>query len=1011
MIEGSQSLFLELINDIIYMISLGEGENPSTARVDYINSRVKDITGFEPRDFMNNPSLWSTLVHPEDRDGVLRVTLRMMKEKRGGVREYRVKTKSGSYIWVEDRIIPVLEKGKVIGFVGVARDITKRKVLEELSITALEEDIENLLSSAVKRVKDALNADLVVVYEVPEGEREGVLRAGAGVKEKLINRLRLPLEEGTEFHYAFYSRKPVVIKDTEREKRFRLSSDTFLLGLKSGLCLPVREGPNLYGTFCIYTKRKKEFSEEEVRFAQSVANLIGLALRRQRFEKRLESSERKLQKVNRLYRTLSEISAVILKGGKTDEVLAEVCRVCVQHGGFKASWIGLLEDSRLKVLCSYGDIENFLERVEKPILERIERGKGPCGRAMVEGRMIINNDTESSVDDERLRKEMLRRGFLSSASIPILKEGKVAGLFVLYAGEKGFFDEETESLVREIGEEITFSIEFTEKEDRLNKLSLAVEQSSDWILITDRNGRIQYANESVSKISGYRLDELIGKKTNIFKSGKHSQNFYRRLWGKVLTGETFRSVFINRRKDGRLFYLDQTITPIKDKLGEVVGFVATGKDITQEKELKDRLNYIAYYDPITELPNRVNFVERLNFSISRNKMLSKNLAVLFIDIDRFKYVNDTHGYIVGDSVLKEVGRRIRSVVREGDTVARLGSDEFGVVLTDLATKEDIPRVIGKIFSEMEKPINAEGEELRLTLSVGVSVYPEDGREGEELIKKAEMALAHAKEDTRNSYQFFREEMNAKITETLLMEKHLFRATENEEFLLYFQPYFDLKNLNPVGMEALLRWKSEDLGFVYPSKFIPILESTGLIVEVGNWILRKACEVAQKTGKVVSVNVSPVQFKDRELPKRIENVINEEGLNGGYITLEITENLLMDDVEFASKSLRKLKSLGIRVAIDDFGTGYSSLAYLKTLPVDFLKIDVSFVRDIDRDPDDRAIVNAIIQLAKNLGLRTIAEGIENEKQLQILKDMGCDFGQGYHLAKPMPEEELMTFLKI
>jgi len=228
-------------------------------------------------------------------------------------------------------------------------------------------------------------------------------------------------------------------------------------------------------------------------------------------------------------------------------------------------------------------------------------------------------------------------------------------------------------------------------------------------------------------------------------------------------------------------------------------------------------------------------------------------------------------------------------------------------------------------------------------------------------------------------------------------------------VIHYQPYFDLKTMDVVGVEALLRWNSEDLGFVFPSKFIPILENTGLIIKVGEWLLREACRVAEATKKSVSVNVSPVQFKDKDFPKKVEAAIEEYGLGGGYITLEITESTIMDDVEFAKKSLRRLKKLGVKVAIDDFGTGYSSLAYLKLLPVDFLKIDVSFVRDIDRDPDDRAIVNAIIQLAKNLGLRTVAEGIENEKHLEILKGMGCDIGQGYHLARPVPEEEALRVL--
>ena len=761
----------------------------------------------------------------------------------------------------------------------------------------------------------------------------------------------------------------------------------------------------------MYFKDVRSLSQEEIDFVKSVSNILGLAIRRHRYEKGFEESERKLQKANRLYRTLSVISEIVLREKEPESMLAQVCYSCVNFGGFKAAWVGFVENGEVKAVSSCGDIEGFFEEVEAPVLRKVREGVGPCGRAFLTGDLVVNNDTEENVKEDRLREGMLKRGYLSSVSIPLRKGNDVVGIFALYAGEKNFFDEDTEKLVREIADEVSFSLTYMEKEKTLHTLSLAVEQTSDWVLITDRNGNIQYANRAVEEISGYSVRELIGDTPKIFKSGRHGKNFYKRLWEKVLAGETFRSVFINRGKDGKLFYLDQTITPIKDSFGNVVGFVATGKDITHEKELKEKLNYIAYYDPVTELPNRTNFIERLKFSISRTKLLNRNLAVLFIDVDRFKYVNDTYGYPVGDEVLKVIAQRIKAAVREGDTIARLGSDEFGVVLVDIAHKEDIPKVMDKIFSNMEKPIEVEGKEVVLTLSVGIAVFPEDGTEAEDLVKKAEMALAHAKEDVRNSYQFFREDMNTHITELVLMERHLFRALEREEFVVHYQPYFDLKSMKVVGFEALLRWNSDDLGFVFPSKFIPILESTGLIINVGEWLLKEACRLAETTGKSVSVNVSPVQFKDKGFPKKVERAIDECGIEGGYITLEITESTIMDDVEFAKKSLRRLKKLGVKVAIDDFGTGYSSLAYLKLLPVDFLKIDVSFVRDIDRDPDDRAIVNAIIQLAKNLGLRTVAEGIENEKHLEILKSMGCDIGQGYHLARPVPEEEALRVLEL
>ncbi len=1007
---NGRGLFLEIINDVIYTVSLRDSNDPSKARVEYLNGRVEDITGFKPEEFIKNPSLWVSLVHPSDLESVLKDSLRLFRRGESVTREYRVRTKRGNYIWVEDRIMPVFDGDRVVGFVGVARDITKRKVIESLSIVALEKSLDELLSSAVSMLKETLNADLVVLYEVPEGSSEGVLRAGEGIDRKLINRYRLPLQEGTEFHYTFTSKKPVVVKDVDSEKRFKFTPDTYILGLRSGICVPIRIGKEPYGALCIYTKDKREFLKEDMDFVGAVANIVGLAIKRHRNEKELKSSRIKLEKANRLYKTLSVISEIVLRAKDVEELLSGVCSTCVNYGGFKAVWVGLFEEGRFKIVSSCGDAEDFIRSVEEPILMKIKEGVGPCGRAFLSGEPVVNNDTEAFIREQALRESMLRKGYLSSMSVPLKLKGKIKGIFALYAGEKGFFDEDTLGLVREIVEEVLFSLEFMEKENQLRQLSLAVSQSSDWILITDREGKIQYANSAVEKISGYKVAELIGQKPSIFKSGKHSQSFYRVLWEKLLMGETFRSVFINRAKDGKLFYLDQTITPLRDSSGEIMGFVATGKDITQEKELQNRLNYIAYYDPITELPNRVNFLERLKFAISRNRMLRRNLAVLFIDVDRFKFINETYGYPVGDQVLKEVADRIKSAVREGDTVARLGSDEFGAVLIDLAHKEDIPKVMNKLFKKMEEPIRVNGHEILLTLSVGIAVFPEDGSDAEELIQKAEMALAHAKEDRRNNYQFFREEMNRQITEAVFLESLLFKAIDKGEFFLQYQPYFDLKSMTIAGMEALLRWNSGELGIVYPGKFIPVLENTGLISEVGMWSLREACRVVEKTGKRVSVNVSALQFRDKDFPKKVEEVLEEFGIEGGYITLEITESTLMNDVDFTRRSLKRLKNLGLKVAIDDFGTGYSSLAYLKTLPVDYVKIDVSFVRDMDKDPNDRAIVNAIVQLAKNLGLSTIAEGVEKEKHLRMLLEMGCDMAQGYFLSKPLSEEDLMNLLR-
>ncbi len=1003
MLTGSQGLFLELVNDILYVVSLKDPREPGTARLEYVNSKVEEITGYRPEDFIKDPTLWIRIVHPDDKTQVLKTAEELIKLKEPRVRVYRVKTRRGTYIWMEDRIIPVTDEGKVIGFVGVARDITRRQVLEDLTLIALEGDIDDLLRKAVLWVKEVLGADVVVMYEVPEGGKEGVLRAGEGINKSLLNRYRMPLDEGTEFYYTFTAMKPVIVEDVSKEKRFRLSSDTFLLGLRSGICVPIRGKGRPLGTFCVYYRRSVKFPKEDVDFVSSVANVIGLALHRERFE-------RDLEKISSLYRTLSVIGEIILKERDRDKLLREICTACVSLGGFKASWVGIFENSELRIISSCGEVEDFLSRIKRPVLSRIRKGVGLCGKAYTTGEMVINNNTKE-VRPERLREEMIRKGYMSSATVPVKLRGKVVGVFNLYADRENFFDEEVSKLVKEIGEEVSFALEFLEKEEELNKLYLAVEQSSDWVIITDREGNIRFANRAVEEITGYTAKELLGKRPSVFKSGKHREVFYKQLWETILSGRTFRAVFINRRKDGSLFYLDQTITPIKGRDGKIIGFVATGKDITQERELEERIRYLALYDPLTDLPNRTHFIERLRFSLVRSKVMNRTLAVLLLDLDRFKYINDTFGYQAGDSLLKGTAERLRKALREGDTVARIGSDEFGIILYDLAKKEDIVKVINKIFTKMEMPFKVEGQEIKLTVSLGVSVFPDDGDEAEDLVKKAEIALAHSKEISANSYQFFREEMNARIAEFLLMERHLAKALNRKEFLILYQPWFRLSDMKLFGVEALLRWNSEDMGVVSPSKFVPVLEETGLILKVGEWVLQKACSFAKRWGIPVSVNVSPVQFRDEKFPEKVDRVLSRYKLSGDLLILEITENTIMENVDLANRSLRKLKDLGIKVALDDFGTGYSSLAYLRKLPVDFLKIDVSFVNDIDSDPEDRVITQVIIQLAKTLGLKAVAEGIENEKQLAILRDLGCDLGQGYHLCRPHEEKDLRELLKV
>jgi diguanylate cyclase (GGDEF)-like protein len=457
---------------------------------------------------------------------------------------------------------------------------------------------------------------------------------------------------------------------------------------------------------------------------------------------------------------------------------------------------------------------------------------------------------------------------------------------------------------------------------------------------------------------------------------------------------------------------------IRDKKEEE--FLSTVADtlagIIMRKKAEERIEYLAYYDALTGLPNRNLFIDRLKQGIARAEPTSRIVAVLITDIDRFKSINDAYGPEVGDRVLNEVAERLSTAVRRGDTVARLGNDEFGIALLDIAHSDDIIQVLEKIMKYISYPLKVNSDEITLTFSTGISIYPHDNKNPQELLKSAGLALGIAKKEGRKTYRFYTEDLNVKASEFLLMERNLYNAIKNEEFFLNYQPYWDINTQRIVGIEALIRWNSKDMGLVSPGRFIPVLEDTGMIIQVGEWILKTAMrQVKEWQDKgypvvPVSVNLSLIQFRQKNLSDTVKKIMGECGYYPSLLTLELTESAFMQDIEFTSKVLRKLKDIGVSVSIDDFGTGYSSLSYLKRLPIDNLKIDISFIREMVMDPDSASIVMAIINMAHTLQLKTIAEGIETEEQWKFLRLLRCDLGQGFYLSKPLPAEEVERFFK-
>ncbi|MEK7840375.1 MAG: EAL domain-containing protein, partial [Pseudomonadota bacterium] len=468
----------------------------------------------------------------------------------------------------------------------------------------------------------------------------------------------------------------------------------------------------------------------------------------------------------------------------------------------------------------------------------------------------------------------------------------------------------------------------------------------------------------------------------------------------MLRGREFRELFVNRRKDGSLFYEEKTITPILDKDKKVTQFISTGKDVSERVLGQEKINYLAHFDTLTELPNRVLFRRSLNEALARTRRSEKLLALMFLDLDNFKRINDSLGHDVGDALLKVVAERLKSCIRETDSVSRLGGDEFTVILENINHVNNAIAIAQKLVHAIVQPFQIGLHTLHVSISIGITLYPLDDAEADLLIKNADMAMYHAKELGRNGFQFYSAELTTRVNEHMRLEGELRQALEREEFVLHYQPIVDLKTGLVKSAEALLRWQHPERGLVPPNDFIPVLEESGLIVRVTEWVLNKSIQqMRDATPKGVSipglaVNITAGCFRGNGITKCTGNVLASFDGDPGGLTLEITESVLMQDTQHVSVLMHNLKDLGIKIALDDFGTGQSSLSHLRNFPIDVVKIDRAFVREIPDNKNDVAMVAAIIAMSHGLGKQVVAEGVETEAQLELLRDLGCDSIQGF-----------------
>ena len=977
-LQRTEAYFRSLIEnsaDLITVLNLDQ-------TIQYQSPSSERVTGHKPEEVVGHKFV--EFVHPDDVTALAASFARNTQQSGPRTQvEFRHLHKDGSWRFLSAVGHTVVRDDGSKVMVANTRDITEQK----LALQALRES-EERYRSMFEAQRDAMALTDAETHQFIEVNQAFVALYGYSRNELL--RMKGP--------------------DISAEARAGESFARDVVGAGPGQAIARRH-------------RRKDGSELQVEISAVVTTLGGrkmyCAIIRD-VSARVRDQER-IANLTRLYATLSATNVTIVHARDRDALFREICRVAVEIGKFSLAWVGLIDpaNQEIRPLVHHGEGQGHLASIRLPLDGTMH---GPTFTAMVSGKVTVSNDFLNDSLTGPYYAAIAKSGFRSTAALPLSMDGKVIGVFKLYASKLGAFDAEQVRLLEEMATDISFALDSIDREQRrkmaegeLRKLSSAVEQSGSMVVITDSAGTIEYVNAGFERVTGYSAAEAIGQNPRMLKSDETSRSVHKDLWHTITGGREWHGEFHNRRKNGELYWSLVTINPLRDESGAVTHFVAVAEDATGRKEAQSTIERLAFFDSLTDLPNRRLFRDRLVQAIAASGRAGKHLAVMFLDLDRFKNVNDSLGHDAGDRLLKEVARRLVSATRSGDTVARLGGDEFALVLPNLQVPEDAGMVATKILNSLIAAIELDGHSIYATASIGISLAPGDSSDVDALIKNADIAMYQAKK-RGNAFHYFTQELDGAALERLTLENDVRRGLERGEFIAHYQPQIDIASGRVIGMEALARWAKPGAGLVSPAKFIPLAEQTGLIVPIGEAILRAACEQAKQwqdawvPPPTIAVNISARQFRESGFIDMVRRVLVETGLLPQCLELEVTESVVMKDVDETIRRLHELKQFGVRISIDDFGTGYSSLSYLKRFPIDKLKIDQSFVREVVTNGDDAAIVDAIISLAHSLRLKVIAEGVETAEQRQFLLEHGCEEAQGYHFARPMPGSEATRFIE-
>lgn len=870
-------------------------------------------------------------------------------------------------IRIRTTCIPIYKNGKIVKFTGIYQDITEQRQRERL---LLEKD--HLLSESQRIAHiGSWSWDLLDKTVIWSEETCRIY----GVDERAYEPTRnsfVELIHPEDRHFMRQWRENCLTGTAANQLEFRIIRPDGDIRFINGLGNLERDGEGkpirMVGTVQDITERKRA----EL-YQQHQSRVLGLIAEKTPLKSVLDTMARDIEYINP-----SSLCTVLL----LDEYGQHLW-----HGAAPS-----LPDFYIKAIDG----------------SAIGLAAGSCGTAAFTAQRAIVEDIRTHPWWDNYRALALQAGLGACWSQPIMSsEGRVLGTFAIYHAEPTSPTDDDIWMIETESRLAAFAIEKDKDHARLELAASVFSHAREGILITDAQANIVDVNETFTHITGYSRSEVLGQNPSLLQSGRHGRAFYEQLWNDLKAKGFWTGEIWNRRKNGEIFAEMQTISTVYDRTGKPTNYVSLFTDITQLKEHQQQLEYSAHYDALTRLPNRLLLADRLKQAQVRCHRMNTSLAVLYIDLDGFKSINDNHGHEVGDQLLISVANRWSATLREGDTLARIGGDEFIVILVDLEHSNDYEYILQRLLQAAAEPVNINQQMLRVSASIGVTIYPTDGPDADQLVRHADQAMYLAKQAGKNCFHLFDVAKDVAVKIHRESIEHIRKGMDKKEFVLYYQPKVNMRTGEVIGLEALIRWQHPERGLLLPSAFLPIIEDHVLSIELGEWVIDQALAQlsewrAQKLNLSVSLNVGALQLQQKNFVVRmIEQLADHPDVPADSLELEILETSALEDINDIAELMRQCRQLGVHFAVDDFGTGYSSLTYLKRLPAELLKIDQSFVRDMLDDPDDLAIVKGVIGLARAFHRNVIAEGVETIAHGELLLAQDCELAQGFGIARPMP----------